>query len=171
MGDGVVIDANIIPDFYREYRVKFGVTYDAVIWIKDNIGIAINAQIATEWKQVCSADVFITWYTDQLKLGTIRNIECRNLPKHIVKRMVQDYGFPGNTLDIHYIKCAYNTDKTKYIITLNYDFYEPSCRKSSIRERNRAREKREGRFCQFLKKRFLIRVGLPEHCKKDFGIP
>lgn len=171
MPDGVVIDANIIPDFYKEYCIRKGNIYNIVIWIKNNIGIVVNAQISTEWKQVCSTDIFLTWYTDQLKLGTIRNIICDNLPKHLIKKMVQDYGFPANTLDIHYIRCAYYTEKTRYIITLNYDFYEPSCRKGSLKERNRAREKREGRFCRFLSDKTHIRVGMPEHFRKDFSLP
>ena len=92
------------------------------------------------------------------------------LPRDIVKKMVQDYGFPAQTLDVHYIKCAHYTDRTKYIVTGNYDFYEPSCKMGSIKERHRAREKRKGRFCKFLQKQFRIRVGTIVHCKEDFKI-
>lgn len=171
MTDGVVIDANIIVDFYREYRGKNGPVYEVVIWIKDNVGIAINDHIATEWKNTCSADLFLTWYTDQLKLKKIRNVECGSLCDAIVKKMVNNHGFPARSFDIHYIRCAHFTDSTKYIISYNYDFYEPGCRCQSIQARRRAREQRLGRFCNFLLRQLGIRVGMPSHCKSDFNIP
>lgn len=171
MPDGVVIDANIITDFYKEYRIKTGLVYKVVIWISGNVGIAINDHIATEWKNICSADLFLTWYTDQLKLGNIRKIECGNICNAIVKKMVNNHGFPAYSRDIHYIRCAYFTDSTKYIMSYNYDFYEPRCRKQSVQARLRAREQRLGRFCNFLLSQLGIHVGMPSHCKSDFSIP
>lgn len=170
MADGVVIDANIIPAFYSDYRVKNGLIYEVLIWITANLGIAINEHIASEWKQVCSADLFLTWYTDELKVGNIRKIECGNLSGGIIKKMRIKYGFPVYSADIHYIRCAYYTDAIKYIMTYDYDFYEPRCRKSSIRDKRRARECRQGRFCKFLLRYLGIHVGMPSHCKKDFDI-
>lgn len=169
MADGVVIDANIIPDFYTEYKKGSGLVYDVVVWISINNGIAINEHIATEWKNICSADLFLTWYTDQLKLGTIRKIECGNISRDIKKKMVM-YGFPVNTRDIHYIRCAYYTESTKYIMTYNYDFYDPICQRSTIQARIRARELRQGGFCKFLLDKLGISVGMPQHCKSDFVI-
>ena len=90
-----MVDANIILAFYNDYREKKGQIYDLIIWIISDIGIAINSHISTEWKETCSADVFLAWYIDQLKLGTIRNVVCDNLPHHLVKKMVQDHGFPA----------------------------------------------------------------------------
>jgi len=171
MPDGVVIDANVISDFSKQYIRKTGLVYSVVIWISDNVGIAINDHIAKEWENTCSADLFISWYIDQLKTGKIRNIKCGDLPRYTAKNMVLKYGFPANTLDLHYIKCAYYTDSTKYIITYNYDFYEPICRRSTIQGRKRARENRKGTFCNFLLKQLGIAVGMPEHCKSDFSIP
>jgi hypothetical protein len=172
MADGVVIDANLIPDFYKDYKVKSGLVYIVVTWFTDNVGIAINGQIAAEWKNVCSADLFLSWYTDQVKLGKIRNIECRKIPREreVVKEMVNSHGFPARTGDLHYIRCAYNTDRTKYIATNNYDFFEPACKRASSQARHRAREMRQGYFCQYLHKKLGIRVGTVHHCKSDFGI-
>lgn len=171
MSDGVVIDANIIPEFYRDYKAKGGFVYHVIIWLSNNVGIAINDQIATEWKEVCSADLFLTWYTDQLKLGNIRNIKCGNISRAIIKEMIITYGFPARSLDIHYIRCAYYTKSVKYIMTYNYDFYDPRCRRSTIGARRRARECREGRFCRFLSRQLGISVGMPLHCKADLGVP
>jgi hypothetical protein len=170
MSDGVVIDANIIPEFYENYKVKNGLVYDVIIWLSNNIGIAITNQIAAEWKQVCSADLFLQWYTNQLKLGNIRNVECTNVPRAIIKKMITTYGFPARSLDIHYIRCAYNTDSVKYIMTYNYDFYDPKCQRSTTHAKTRARECREGSFCRFLLRELRIRVGMPLHCKVDFSI-
>lgn len=171
MPDGVVIDANIIPDFYRQYRVKIGLVYEVVIWITDNVGVAINDHIATEWKNTCSAGLFLEWYTDQLKLGKIRKIECGIICNAIVKKMVNNHGFPAYSRDIHYIRCAYFTDSIKYIMSYNYDFYEPRCKAQSVQARLRAREQRSGGFCRFLLRHLGIRVGMPLHCKSDFNIP
>ena len=170
MSDGVVIDANIIPEFYTNYKVKNGLVYHVIIWLSNNVGIAINDQIAAEWKEVCSADLFLAWYTDQLKLGNIRNVECTNISRAIIKKMITTYGFPARSLDIHYIRCAYSTKSVKYIMTYNYDFYDPKCQRSTIHAKNKARECRDGRFCRFLLRQLGIRVGMPLHCKADFGI-
>ena len=171
MPDGVVIDANVISDFYREYRKGSGLVYEVVVWISINIGIAINDHIATEWKNTCSADLFLTWYTDQLKLGAIRKIVCGNISRGIISKMINKYGFPARSRDIHYIRCAYYAESTKYIMTYNYDFYDPTCQRSTIQARRRARELRQGKFCNFLSTQLGISVGMPQHCKSDFGIP
>lgn len=171
MPDGVVIDASVIPDFYREYQQESGLVYEVVAWILINIGIAINDHIAAEWENTCGADLFLAWYTDQLKLGNIRNIECGNISRGIVSKMINTYGFPARSRDIHYIRCAYYTDRTKYIMTYNYDFYEPTCQRRTIQARRRARELRQGTFCNFLLTKLGISIGMPQHCKSDFGIP
>jgi hypothetical protein len=171
MCDGVVIDANVVPDFYREYRSGSGPVLEVVVWISANIGIAINDHIATEWENTCSADLFMAWYTDQLKLGTIRRIVCVRISSSMTRKMIDRYGFPARRRDIHYIRCAYSTQPTKYIVTYNYDFYDPVCQRSTIQARRRARELRQGRFCNFLSRELGISVGMPQHCKADFGIP
>jgi hypothetical protein len=170
MPDGVVVDANLIPDFYKEYKIKSGLVYTVVTWFTENVGIAINGQIAAEWKQVCSADLFLSWYTDQVKLGKIRNIQCANIPRKVLKAMGNVYGFPVYTRDVHYIRCAYYTDRTKYIATNNYHFYEPTCMRATSGARYRARELRQGGLCRYLHKELGIRVGTAHHCKTDFGI-
>lgn len=171
MSDGIVIDANVINDFYNEYRIKNGLVYEVVIWISGNIGIAINEHISTEWKNTCSADLFLSWYADQLKLGNIRKVICGNINKNIKKKMVNEYGFPATSRDIHYIKCAYYTDSIKYIMSYNYHFFEPKCEAQSAKVKYRAREQRLGRFCKYLYQELGIRIGMPSHCKNDFNIP
>jgi hypothetical protein len=172
MPDGVVVDANLIPDFYRDYKSKSGLVYTVVIWFTENVGIAINRHIAAEWKDVCSADLFLSWYTDQVKLGKIRNVECGKIhrEREVLKEMVITHGFPAHTRDVHYIRCAYYTERTKYIVTNNYDFFEPACKGASSGARYRAREMRQGHFCQYLYKKLGIRVGTAHHSKSDFGI-
>lgn len=170
MSDGVVIDANIIPEFYRNYKLRNGLVYRLIIWLSNNVGIAINNQIAAEWKRLCSADLFLQWYTDELKLGNIRNVECANIPRAIIKKMITTYGFPARSLDIHYIRCAYSTESTKYIMTYDHDFYDPKCQRSTVQAKIRARECRDGVFCKFLLRQLGVNVGMPLHCKADFGM-
>jgi hypothetical protein len=170
MPDGIVIDANIIPQFYKELKASQGQLYRIVDWLSNNCGIAINDHIAVEWENVCKAQLFLDWYADELKNGRIRKVSCKPLPINYPKKRMIDYGFPHTSTDIQYIECAYSTDRTKYIMTENYDFFDPKCKTMAIKARKRAREDRQGRLCRFLLKKLGIRVGMPTHCRIDFGI-
>lgn len=171
MSDGVVIDANVISEFYQEYKKESGLVYETVTWMLTHTGVAINDHISTEWENTCGASLFMTWYTDQLKLGNIRGVESARIPRELIKRMGIDFGFPIRSMDIHYVRCAYSTSSTKYIVTYNYHFYEPKCSQQSASAKSRAREQRLGKFCCFLFDKLGITVGMPSHCKSDFCIP
>lgn len=171
MYDGIVIDAHIISKFYLELCKATGFLYGLITWLSRNPGIAINDYIQAEWKNVCSAPVFLDWYTDELKNGRIRRINSPPIPRQIVRKMRIDFGFPCYSLDLRYIECAKATPLTKYIMTEDYDFYEPKCKRMSPKTRQQAREQRKGTFCCFLLGVLGIRVGMPVHCKTDFSIP
>lgn len=167
MSDGIVIDANIIPKFCQELRRDGGPVYELVTQLCDLCGIATCDQIEIEWEDVCSDVWFLEWYTDALKNGFVRKIELKPLSSQIKKKMRNDYGFPDD--DVIYVRCARSTEKTKYIMTENYHFYDPKCLAQSAQAKQRAREKREGRFCRFLLEQFGIHVGTPEQCRDDFS--
>ena len=171
MSDGIVIDASIIPKFYQELRVERGFVYKIVTWLSNNCGIAINDFISNEWERLCSAPLFNDWYTDELKNGRIRKIGSTRIPEQYKRKMRDEYGFPCRSRDFKYIECAHSTDKTKYIMTEDYHFYDPKCDKQSRSRKQLARERRQGRFCKFLANALGIRVGMPIHCKSDFSIP
>ncbi len=171
MSDGVVIDANIIPPLSIQLRNDSGPIYELVTWLCNNVGLGINDFIDQEYTDLCSSQWFVDWYTDQIKNGNIRYIESKSLPNGCKKKMGNDYGFPiKNSKDLKYIICAFSTDKTKYIVTENFDFYDPKCYGQSIEARDRVKKKRRGPFCIFLKKKLGITVGTPEHCISDFCI-
>ena len=171
MHDGVVIDANIIPKFYRELSRATGFLYGIVTWLSHNRGIAINEHIQAEWTNVCSAPIFLDWYTDELKNGRIRKINSQPVPRDVRKKMRIQFGFLCNPIDLRYIECAKATPFTKYIMTEDHDFYDPRCKRKTKQTRERAREQRKGAFCCFLLGVLGIRVGMPVHCKTDFSIP
>ena len=170
MSDGIVIDANIIPLFSQELRIDEGIIYGIVYFLLNGCGLAIDDFIASEWEGVCKDVWFNEWYTDELKNGRIRKIESKKIDNHIKKRMRIEYGFPTKTMDIKYIECAYGTKTTKYVMTLNYHFFDPKCIGQSIQYRKRARENREGAFCKHVLRVLGVRIGMPEHCILDFGI-
>ena len=170
MSDGIVIDANIIPQFSQELRKDAGHIYEIITWLSQNCGIATNDYISNEWDDVCSDHWFQDWYTDELKNGRIRKINSKRISFDKKKTMRIKYGFPTNSTDYQYIVCAYSTKNTKYIMTENYHFYDPKCLRQTIHARRRSRDDRNGLFCSFLINKLGIRVGMPNHCVSDFDI-
>ncbi len=171
MSDGIVIDANIIPKFYKELSIDSGYHYHLITWLSRNRGIAVNDYILCEWESVCSAPVFMDWITDELKNGRIRKIDSQPISRQIARKMRIDFGFPCHSLDLKYIECSNASQSTKYIMTENYDFYEPKCKRMSSNYKQRVREQRQGTFCGFLLAVLGIKVGMPVHCKADLNIP
>lgn len=171
VSDGIVIDANIIPQFYNEFIKDGGYLYDIITWLSYNYGIATNDFINTEWERVCSATAFLEWCTDQLKSGRIRKINSQPIQTQVKKTMRIVYGFPCHSIDLRYIECAASTQSVKYIMTEDHDFYDPKCKGETKQAKKQARECRQGRFCRFLLDNLGVWVGMPKHCKVDFSIP
>lgn len=171
MSDGVVVDANVIKDFYRELCINDGCVYRAVIWLSETYGIVASDKVLVEWENVCSAQVFIEWLADQLKLGGVRRIQGKRIDRQVVKKMYLDCGFPCRDRDLEYIQCAHATVSRRYIVTEDIDFYDPRAKDGEASIKRWAREERHGQFCRFLLRRLRIRVGTVRHCREDFGIP
>ena len=171
VSDGIVIDANIIPQFYQEFIKDAGALYDIITWLSYNCGIATNDFINDEWERVCSAPAFLDWCADQLKNGRMRKINSQPIQTQVKKKMRIKYGFPCSSLDLKYIECAASTQSVKYIVTEDYDFYDPMCKGKTKQAKKQAREHRQGRFCRFLLDNLGVRVGMPKHCKVYFSIP
>ena len=87
MTDGIVVDANIIPNFYKELCVSQGCIYETIIWISDRYGIVASNKVLAEWEDVCRAQEFVEWLTDQLKEGGIKRIQGKKIDRGIVKKM------------------------------------------------------------------------------------
>lgn len=171
VSDGIVINADVIPQFYQELIQDSGDLYDIITWLSHNWGIATNGFIHAEWERVCSAPSFLDWCNDEIKNGRIRRVNSQPIQTQVKKRMRIQYGFPCYSLDLQYIECAASTQSVKYIMTEDYHFYDPKCKGKTKQAKEQARECRLGRFCRFLLNNLGVRVGMPKHCKDDFSIP
>lgn len=166
--DGIVIDANIISEFYKEFIIDGGDLYDLINYILDNCGVVFTDLIHHEWISTCNNYVITEWITDGLKLGKIRYINPQ-LDRDIIKKLHIKYGLPRNkSHDIEYIRCA-NVTLTKYILTNDIDFFDPKLKNDASKAKKDAKIKRNGKLCMFLLKKLKIRVGTPHHCVNDFN--
>lgn len=168
MTDGVVIDANVISSFYKEFLDDEGDLYDTINWILVNRGIATSDLIIAEWTATCRNDVLKSWITDNLKLGKIKYVNPE-LDHSIVKKLSLKYGLPKSR-DVEHIKCA-NVTSTKYILTNDIHFFDPKLHSASQKAKKHAKNERKGQLCIFLRKQLGIIVGIPDHCVDDFCIP
>ena len=170
--DGIVIDANIISKFYKEFIIDEGDLYDLINWILDNCGVVFTDLIYHEWISTCNNYVIKEWITDGLKLGKIRYTNPQ-LDRAIIKKLHINLGLPKKkngkkSHDIEYIKCA-NVTLTKYILTDDIDFFDPKLKNAKGKKKIDAKINRNGKLCRFLLKELKIRVGTPHHCVNDFN--
>ena len=171
MSDGAVIDANVMQGFYQELCSGEGCVYEVVCWLCNTRGIVASDTVLTEWECVCAAEVFRDWLADQMKTGGLKKVAGKKLDRGVVRKMRVDCGFPCRSRDIEYIKCANATTSTRYIVSEDMDFYDPTLKQADAKMKGWARDDRQGRFCRFLLDRLGIRVGTIAHCKADLGIP
>jgi hypothetical protein len=164
--DGVVIDANIMSNFYHELVKEYGPLFVLIQNILRYYGIAISTKIESEWKNTTGNQLFNIWFDDQLKLGLLGYVKNPKLDRASIKKIHNDYGLPRNEWDIEYIKTS-NMTNIKYILTYDIHFFDPKKKKASKREKERVKNKRQGALCRYLKSELCIRVGLPEHCCED----
>lgn len=74
MEDGVVIDANIISEFYKEFIMEEGDLHDLIFWILNNHGIIVSDMIINEWTNTCNNDIIRSWVADGLKDGKMKYV-------------------------------------------------------------------------------------------------
>ena len=165
MDDGVIIDANIIPQFLPQYVKQEGNIYDLFNDILSKYGIAICKQIQREWLNTCNHPIIEAWLTDNLKNGNIRHVKPK-LHRDIKKKLRTDYGLPRGSPDIHLISCA-NVTEVRYIISEDMDLFDPKMKRAKSKTRTRIKQKRTGNLCRYLHKQLKIRVGLLHHCRVD----
>jgi hypothetical protein len=167
--DGVVVDANIMSHYIQEKKNDEGKLYNLIEFIIDCCGLAINDRVELEWRNTTGDEFFNIWFVDCILAQRIKYVTDSNkLTTHQKNKIHNDYGLPrGNkSKDIAYIKCNINTE-IRYILTEDIDFYDPKRKKESPKAKFEARNQRRGALCKFLKKKFQITVGLPEHCYED----
>lgn len=165
MGDGIVVDANIISYYGREYIEETGDLCDLIEKILKNCGIAISDSMEREWRNTCGSQLFDVWFTDNLRDGHIQYI-TPYLDKQILKKIHNDFGLPKRGGDKDLIKAA-NVTTYKYILTNDIDLFDPKKKSVERKEKERIKKQRKGALCIFLRKELDIIVGLPEHCCGD----
>ena len=110
INDGIVADANIVKDFFESRRVngKLVLVFEEII---EKFGLACTYLIYHEWKADVNQEDFRQWYDHYFVLGKIRNIDLiKTIHSSEKKQIHNTYGFPKSR-DIHYIRCAINTEK------------------------------------------------------------
>ena len=165
MGDGVVVDANIISIYYQEYIEETGEIYNLIGKILNNFGIAITELLEKEWYNTCGSQLFNVWFTDNLRDGYIQYVDP-SIDRQILKKIHIKFGLPKDGQDKELIKAA-NVTTYKYILTNDIDLFDPRKKTAPLKEKERIKKGRKGRLCQFLRKELKITVGLPEHCWSD----
>ena len=171
MGDGVVVDANIISSYLEEYVEETGDLYGLIEKILKNCGIAITDLVEHEWRSTCGGQFFDEWFTDNMSKGLQRDgkhIQYVDpyIDRQILKKIHRDFGLPIRKYDKELIKAA-NVTTYRYILTYDIDLFDPKKKTAPRKEKERIKKGRKGRLCQFLRKELEITVGLPEHCWSD----
>jgi hypothetical protein len=165
MGNGVVVDANIISYYCRGYIEETGDLCDLIEKILKNCGIAISDSVEREWRNTCGSQLFDVWFTDNLRDGHIQYI-TPYIDRQILKKIHNDFGLPKKGGDKDLLKAA-NVTTYRYILTKDIHLFDPKKKSAPRKEKERITKGRKGRLYQFLRKELKITVGLPEHCWSD----
>ena len=171
MGDGIVVDADIISYYFREYIVETGDLYNLIEKILKNCGIAITDSVEREWRNTCGSQLFNEWFTDNMSKGLQRDGKhiqyvAPSIDQQTLKKIHIDFGLPREGHDKDLIKAA-NVTTYKYILTNDIDLFDPKKKRAERKEKERIKKQRKGTLCTFLRKKLKITVGLPEHCWSD----
>ena len=167
--DGMVVDANVMDEYFKGAPEERGEVYDLVSKILESTGIAICKIIEYEYEKRTNKQFFRIWEKEQLKNGHICIMGKHSLHRDIEKEIHNKYGLPKstkaeNSKDIHYIRIA-NETQIKYIVTKDIDFFDP--KKKMDRNKEKIKRDRSGALNKFLKKKLKIIVGHPTYHKSE----
>jgi len=165
MGDGVVVDANIISSYLQEYGEETGDIYGLIEKILKNCGIAITDLVEHEWRSTSGSQLFEEWFISNLLDNYIQYVKP-HIDRQILKKVHNDFGLPKKGGDKDLLKAA-NVTTYRYILTNDIDLFDPKKKSAPRKEKERITKGRRGRLYQFLRKELKITVGLPEHCWSD----
>jgi len=166
--DGIVIDANILKGFidlkYSDSAKADPILLPLIPKILSEYRGAVSEMMKYEYKMKILHKMFNRWFEEQYVNGKFRDITIENtLDTSQRNRIFNKYGLDSNEKDIHYISCAYNTDR-RYILTEDIHFFDPKMKQADQKAKNRVKDQRMGALCRYLKKEYSITVGTPEHC-------
>ena len=84
------------------------------------------------------------------------------------KKLRTRLGFPKN--DLVYIAVA-NVTQTKYLVTDDIDFFDPTLKRAEQPAKRRARDERRGAVCRYLRERMGVTVGTVIHAWGELCSP
>ena len=170
--EGVTVDANVIKAFNDDYARNVDSTERVLIErIARTIGFVVDVggKIKHQWFDLCRSVFLQEWYVANLYHGVIREVSPKNDARHR-KKLVNDLGFPAKGFDLDYIFVA-NAGTTRYILTEDMDFFDPSLKLADDKAKMRAKHERKGAVCRYLSKEMDICVGTASHAYEDLFSP
>ena len=166
MSKELVVDANVMALFSKSRILEEVSSARTLIERSKEPGsfaIDSGGKIENQWLTTCGSkpgSPFYEWFYQRLKEGVIRPLSG-TLHKDDKKHLRIDCGFPNDRFEITYVEVA-NVSKTRYVVTEDIHFFEPSLKCDSESKKSKAKETRAGRVCVYLRK-LNIRVGTIEH--------
>lgn len=162
----IVIDANIIAGIYKSVvlEIDSDIIGDASIiherldckggscMSKDVVYLDEGGHIENEWRKLAKSEWFDIWLGDLFISGAAENITvgtCKDLVKSI-----RTLGFPTSK-DSWYVRTAYTAilhDEPIHLITQDIDFYDPSLKSTTAKNRERTIKNSLGPVSRSLKK-------------------
>jgi hypothetical protein len=134
---GIVVDANIIKNYYDETVIGKGhsLTASAKHILDDDdriyvIFIDAGGNIEHEWQSPVDPNWFKEWYYSKLISGQIKIITVCNFSA--LCKSLYGIGFPKGKKDIWYIRTAKASRSYQdkgYIVTEDIDFFNPKIKK------------------------------------------
>lgn len=171
MSDGVTVDANIMrmfsQDFIAEQESASRLLVEAILRTTGLV-IDIGGKIQHEWFATCGDNFFKEWFLQQLKVGLIRHVSPE-IATHHKSKLVKQYGFPTDGYDLVYVAVS-NVTTIKYIVTDDIDFFDPTLKCANKGTKDKAKEKRNGPVCKYLRNAMGIRVGIAGHALNELPL-
>jgi hypothetical protein len=164
VSDGVTVDANIMKMFSHDFLAERDSESRQLIekaLHRHGLVIDIGGKIQHEWLATCGGLFFKEWFIQQMKLGLIRQVKPKIEVQH-KKKLVIGHGMPTDGYDLVYVAVS-NVTVTRYIVTEDIDFFDPALKLADRNTKDKAKEKRNGPICKYLRNAMGIRVGLPTH--------
>lgn len=136
--------------------------------IQSTYGFVIDAggKVQQQWLATCDQVYFRQWFSDALKLGTIRLVAAK-LPQQHAKHLRITCGMP--TKDFPFVTVA-NAAQPHYVVSEDIDFWEPTYKQCDEETKARTKANRQGCVCRYLK-RIGVTVGTVNQASGDLFAP
>lgn len=162
----IVIDAHIIASYYQESvgcaDSKLTDATEAIferVGVLDRIYLDDGEQIENEWRRMADPEWFEAWYASLLASDAALLVPvagCSDLRKKL-----EGHGFPRGSRDFWYVRTAKAVAEVfaeAILLTEDMDFYEPSKKGVSGKQRENILRCSGGQIAKHLRKKEKIRV-------------